>query len=72
MSLPVSMCSATCQYVDDLGSQIEKLKVAGARVRNEVEVGPGGEQIQIEDPDGNPIELHEAPTGPEVKRSTIA
>ena len=50
-------------YVDDLTSQIEKLKLAGARVRNEVEVGPGGKQIQIEDPDGNPIELHEAPAG---------
>jgi glyoxylase I family protein len=24
-----------------------------------MEVGPGGKQIQIEDPDGNPIELHE-------------
>jgi hypothetical protein len=26
-----------------------------------VEAGPGGRQIQVEDPDGNPIELHEAP-----------
>jgi hypothetical protein len=30
---------------------------------NDVEVGPGGKQIQVEDPDGNPIELHEAPRG---------
>jgi len=30
-------------------------------LRNEVEVGPGGKQIQVEDPDGNPVELHEAP-----------
>jgi glyoxylase I family protein len=29
--------------------------------RNQVEAGPGGRQIQLEDPDGNPIELHEAP-----------
>jgi len=48
-------------YIDDLASQVEKLKSAGVRIRNEVEVGPGGKQIQIEDPDGNPIELHEAP-----------
>lgn len=51
-------------YIDDLASQIEKLKQAGARLRNEIEVGPGGKQIQIEDPDGNPIELHEAPAHP--------
>lgn len=49
--------------VDDLASQIRTLKTAGARFRNEVEVGPGGKQIQIEDPDGNPIELHEPPSG---------
>ena len=35
------------------------LKAAGLRFRNEMEVGPGGKQIQIEDPDGNPIELFE-------------
>ena len=34
---------------------------AGARFRNEVEVGPGGKQILVEDPDGNPVELHEGP-----------
>ena len=27
--------------------------------RNEMETGPGGKQIQLEDPDGNPIELFE-------------
>jgi glyoxylase I family protein len=48
-------------YVADLGSTIAALRNAGARFRNEVETGPGGKQIQIEDPDGNPIELHEAP-----------
>jgi glyoxylase I family protein len=31
------------------------------RLRNEVESGPGGSQILIDDPDGNPIELHESP-----------
>jgi glyoxylase I family protein len=48
-------------YVDRLDSTVSALKQAGARLRNEVETGPGGRQIQIEDPDGNPVELHEAP-----------
>jgi len=48
-------------YVDDLDSQIRALETVGSRFRNRVEAGPGGKQIQIEDPDGNPIELHEAP-----------
>ena len=48
-------------YVDDIDTTIASLKAAGARFRNEIEVGPGGKQIQLEDPDGNPIELHEAP-----------
>lgn len=43
--------------VDDLPAAIEKLKKSGLRFRNEMEVGPGGKQIQLEDPDGNPIEL---------------
>jgi glyoxylase I family protein len=45
--------------VTDLQSQIGALKKAGIRFRNEMEVGPAGKQIQIEDPDGNPIELFE-------------
>lgn len=45
--------------VADLPSQIESLRKAGLRFRNEMEVGPGGKQIQLEDPDGNPIELFE-------------
>lgn len=47
-------------YVDDLNADIERLRAQGVPCRNEVEAGPGGKQIQIEDPDGNPIELHEA------------
>ena len=43
--------------VDDLPARIEKLKQSGLRFRNEMESGPGGKQIQLEDPDGNPIEL---------------
>jgi glyoxylase I family protein len=50
-------------YVSDLNAEIETLKTAGARFRNTVEVGPGGKQILVEDPDGNPIELHEGGAG---------
>jgi glyoxylase I family protein len=48
-------------YVDDLEKLVASLRGASAKFRNAVEVGPGGKQIQVEDPDGNPIELHEAP-----------
>lgn len=43
--------------VDDLESVAAALKTEGAHFRNEIEKGPGGSQIQIEDPDGNAIEL---------------
>jgi glyoxylase I family protein len=45
--------------VSDLPAGIERLKQAGLHFRNQMEVGPGGKQIQLEDPDGNPIELFE-------------
>jgi glyoxylase I family protein len=45
--------------VGDLPAQIDALKNAGAKFRNQMEVGPGGRQILVEDPDGNPIELFE-------------
>ena len=45
--------------VSDLPAFIEMLKKAGLRFRNDMETGPGGKQIQIDDPDGNPIELFE-------------
>ena len=45
--------------VTDLPERIEALKKAGLRFRNEMESGPGGRQIQMEDPDGNPLELFE-------------
>ena len=43
--------------VDDLSAWIAELERAGVPFRNEMESGPGGKQIQILDPDGNPIEL---------------
>jgi glyoxylase I family protein len=45
--------------VIDLPAFIDILKKAGLRFRNDMETGPGGKQIQVEDPDGNPIELFE-------------
>jgi glyoxylase I family protein len=45
--------------VKDLPSQVQNLRSQGLRFRNEMEAGPGGKQIQVEDPDGNPIELFE-------------
>jgi glyoxylase I family protein len=45
--------------VTDLPGFIAELKKERLRFRNEMETGPGGRQIQIEDPDGNPIELFE-------------
>jgi glyoxylase I family protein len=45
--------------VDGLEACIDVLRKAGVRFRNALEAGPGGKQIQIEDPDGNPLELFE-------------
>ena len=45
--------------VEDLAGCVEALKKEGLRFRNDIESGPGGKQIQLEDPDGNPIELFE-------------
>ncbi len=45
--------------VTDLPARIQQMQKAGVHFRNQLEVGPGGKQIQLEDPDGNPIELFE-------------
>ena len=45
--------------VADLAACMEALKKSGVRFRNQLESGPGGKQVQIEDPDGNPLELFE-------------
>jgi glyoxylase I family protein len=45
--------------VADLPARIEAWRKAGLRFRNDMETGPGGRQIQLEDPDGNPLELFE-------------
>jgi catechol 2,3-dioxygenase-like lactoylglutathione lyase family enzyme len=46
--------------VDDLASTVADLRAAGAIFRNDIVTGPGGKQILLDDPDGNPIELFEA------------
>ena len=45
--------------VEDLQETIADLEKAGLHFRNQMESGPGGKQIQLEDPDGNPLELFE-------------
>ena len=50
------------QSASFLPALISELKNNGLHFRNEMEVGPGGKQIQVEDPDGNPIELFEPGT----------
>jgi catechol 2,3-dioxygenase-like lactoylglutathione lyase family enzyme len=43
--------------VDDIAGEVERLRSAGVEFRNEIISGPGGRQILLEDPSGNPIEL---------------
>ena len=43
--------------VDDLATEMVALQRAGVRFRNQIEAGPGGKQVLIEDPEGNPIGL---------------
>jgi ArsR family transcriptional regulator, arsenate/arsenite/antimonite-responsive transcriptional repressor / arsenate reductase (thioredoxin) len=43
--------------VDDLDTEVERLRDAGARFRNDVVEGPGGKQILLQDPSGNVVEL---------------
>ena len=52
--------------VDDLEATVERLRAHGCRFRNELVVGVGGNQILLEDPSGNPIELFE-PTRAEAR-----
>jgi catechol 2,3-dioxygenase-like lactoylglutathione lyase family enzyme len=43
--------------VDDITAEVERLRAAGISFRNEIVSGPGGRQIVLDDPAGNPIEL---------------
>jgi catechol 2,3-dioxygenase-like lactoylglutathione lyase family enzyme len=49
--------------VSDIAADVARLRAAGIRFRNEIISGPGGQQVLLEDPSGNPIELFQpAPT----------
>jgi catechol 2,3-dioxygenase-like lactoylglutathione lyase family enzyme len=43
--------------VDDIGAEVDRLRAAGVTFRNEIVRGPGGAQVLIDDPSGNPIEI---------------
>jgi catechol 2,3-dioxygenase-like lactoylglutathione lyase family enzyme len=43
--------------VEDLAAEVQRLRAAGVRFRNEIVTGPGGSQILLDDPSGNPVEL---------------
>jgi catechol 2,3-dioxygenase-like lactoylglutathione lyase family enzyme len=43
--------------VDDLQAEVDRLRGEGIGFRNEIVRGPGGSQILLDDPSGNPIEL---------------
>ena len=43
--------------VDDLPAEVERLRAAGVRFRNDIVTGPGGSQILLQDPSGNLVEL---------------
>jgi catechol 2,3-dioxygenase-like lactoylglutathione lyase family enzyme len=49
--------------VDDIDADVERLRSAGLTFRNDVISGPGGRQILLEDPAGNPIELFQPAGG---------
>jgi catechol 2,3-dioxygenase-like lactoylglutathione lyase family enzyme len=43
--------------VGDITAEVDRLRTAGVKFRNDIVTGPGGRQILLEDPAGNPIEL---------------
>jgi catechol 2,3-dioxygenase-like lactoylglutathione lyase family enzyme len=43
--------------VDDLAAEVERLRTAGVKFRNDIVSGPGGQQVLIVDPSGNVVEL---------------
>jgi catechol 2,3-dioxygenase-like lactoylglutathione lyase family enzyme len=49
--------------VDDIDAEVARLRGAGVSFRNDVVTGPGGKQILLDDPSGNPIELFQPAGG---------
>ena len=52
--------------VDDIATEVERLRSVGVNFRNDIISGPGGRQIVLEDPAGNPIELFQPAGGPRL------
>jgi catechol 2,3-dioxygenase-like lactoylglutathione lyase family enzyme len=48
--------------VDDIDHEIAQLRAAGVPFRSDVVSGPGGRQIVLDDPSGNPVELFQPAT----------
>ncbi len=46
--------------IDDIAAEVERLQGAGVHFRNEIVTGPGGQQILVDDPSGNPIEIFQS------------
>jgi catechol 2,3-dioxygenase-like lactoylglutathione lyase family enzyme len=49
---------------DDLATEVERLRAAGLTFRNDIITGPGGHQILLDDPSGNPVELFQPAARP--------
>ena len=43
--------------VDDLAAEVDRLRAVGVRLRNDIVTGPGGSQVLLDDPSGNPVDL---------------
>jgi predicted enzyme related to lactoylglutathione lyase len=50
-------------HVEDLAAEVKRLRDAGLKFRNEIITGPGGSQIILDDPSGNPVELFQPAKG---------
>lgn len=48
--------------VEDLAGEVERLRKAGLSFRSDIVTGPGGSQIVLDDPSGNPVELFQPAT----------
>ncbi|MQA80006.1 MAG: VOC family protein [Streptosporangiales bacterium] len=46
--------------VDDVEADVDRLRAAGVRFRNDVVTGVGGKQVLLDDPSGNPVELFQS------------
>lgn len=49
--------------VADLPAEVARLRAEGIRFRNDIVTGPGGSQILLDDPSGNPVELFQPAGG---------